>query len=118
MRNDGFGMFSHASLGVVTWNTKMQPLKPILMFTQGTHIYDAKEEAEQEVFVPTKEGGANLSKMLDNLSPPKVKKEKTGYVTRGINKRGLLQKKTQVLKRKGRSQGKNLENVHVHTLRE
>ncbi len=71
----------------------MQPPKPILMLTQGAHIYDVEEEAEQEVFIPTKEGGANLSKTLDNLSPPKVDKEKIGYVTRGINKRGLLQKK-------------------------
>jgi hypothetical protein len=79
-------------MGVVTWNTKTQPPKPILMLTQGAHTYDVEEETEQEVFVLTKEGGSNLSKTLDNLSPPKVNKKKIGYVTRGINKRGLLQK--------------------------
>jgi len=50
----------------------MQSPQPILMFTQGAHTYDAEEEKEQEIFVPTKESGANLSKTLDNLSPPKV----------------------------------------------
>ncbi len=53
-------------MGVATWNTITQPPKPILMLTQGAHTYDAEEEAKQKVFVPTKEGGANLSKTLDN----------------------------------------------------
>jgi hypothetical protein len=39
-------MFSHASMDVATWNTIMQPPKPILMLTQGTHTYDAEEEVE------------------------------------------------------------------------
>jgi hypothetical protein len=59
-------MFSQPSMGVATWNTITQPPKPILMLTQGAHTYDAEEEAKQKVFVPTKEGGANLSKTLDN----------------------------------------------------
>ncbi len=46
---------------VATWNMRMQPLEPILMLTQGTHTYDAEEEEEQEILVPTKEGGTNLS---------------------------------------------------------
>jgi hypothetical protein len=45
-----------------------------------------KEEDEWDVLVPIKEGGVNLSQMLDNLSPLKVDKKKDGYVTRGSNK--------------------------------
>jgi hypothetical protein len=59
----------------------MQPPEPILMFTQGSHTYDVKKEQEQEVLITTKEGGANVSQMLDNSSPPKVDKKKDGYVT-------------------------------------
>jgi len=39
----------------------MQPLKPMLMFTQGTHIIDVEDKEEREVFVPIEEDGANLS---------------------------------------------------------
>jgi hypothetical protein len=81
-------------MGVTTWNTRTQLSELILMFTQGAHTYDAEEEVEQEVFVPTKERGANLSKTLDNLSPPKVDKGKARYVTRGSNKRKASCSKT------------------------
>jgi len=42
----------------MTRNMGTQPPKPMLMFTQN---FDAKEEDEWEVFVPIKEGGANMS---------------------------------------------------------
>jgi hypothetical protein len=48
-------------MSVNIMNMRTQPLEPMLMLTQGAHTFDVKEEEEQEVFVPTEEGGANLS---------------------------------------------------------
>ncbi len=48
-------------IGVTTRNTKMQPLEPMLMIIQRAQSFDAEEEDEQNVLVPIKEGGANLS---------------------------------------------------------
>jgi hypothetical protein len=39
---------------------RMQPPEPILMLTQGTQTFDVEEE-EEEVLMPTKEDGVNLS---------------------------------------------------------
>ncbi len=39
----------------------MQPLEPMLMIIQRAQSFDAEEEDEQNVLVPIKEGGANLS---------------------------------------------------------
>jgi hypothetical protein len=32
----------------------------MLMLTQGAQTFDVEEEEEQEVFIPTKEGAANM----------------------------------------------------------
>lgn len=60
MQDDGIGMF-HMLTSVGTRNMGMQPLKPMLMFTQGTHIIDVEDKEKREVFVPIEEDGANLS---------------------------------------------------------
>ncbi len=46
--------------GVATRTMRMQPPEPILMLTQGTQTFDVEEE-EEEVLMPTKEDGVNLS---------------------------------------------------------
>jgi hypothetical protein len=84
----------------------MQPLEPILMFTQGAQTYDVEEEEEPKVLVLTKEGGTNLSQTLENQSPPKVDKKKVGYVTRGGNKRKASSNKNPISKKKGHSWGR------------
>ncbi len=56
--------------------------------------------------------------MLDNPSPSKLDKKKASYVTRGNNKRKASSSKTQVLKKKGHSWGRNLESVDVQVARE
>jgi hypothetical protein len=38
----------------------------MLMLTQGAQTSDVKEEDERDVLVLIKEGGVNLSQMLDN----------------------------------------------------
>jgi hypothetical protein len=77
-----------------------------------------EEEKEQEVPIPIKEGGANLSQTLDNPNPPKLDNKKVGYVSRGINKRNASNNKTQVLKKKGRFWERNPKNVDVQVARE
>jgi hypothetical protein len=86
MQDDGIGLFSHADW-FVTKNTRTQPSKPMLMFTQN---FDAKEEDEQKVLIPIEEGGANLSQKLDNLNPLKVDKKKLGMSQGEVIRRRLL----------------------------
>jgi hypothetical protein len=51
----------HMLTNVTTRNTRTQLPEPLLMLTQGSQIYDAKKEEEQEVLITTKEGGVNVS---------------------------------------------------------
>jgi hypothetical protein len=83
------------------------------MLTQGAQTSDVKEEDERDVLVLIKEGGVNLSQMLDNLSPLKVDKKKVGYATRGSIKKEASNNKTQVPKKKSCSRGRNRESVNV-----
>jgi hypothetical protein len=87
-------IYLHMLIGVATKNTETQSLELMLMLTQGALTSDVEEEDEQDVLVLIKEGGANLSQTLDNLSPLNVDKKKASYVTRGSNKRKASSNKT------------------------
>jgi hypothetical protein len=66
----------------------------MLMLTQGTQKTNVEDKEKQKVVVPIKEGGANLSQMLENSNPSKVNKKKVGYVARGSNNRKVSNNKT------------------------